>query len=258
MHVLRAIAHSLLVPPGCLVVLLTLGLLALRRTPLLGRILCWIGTLSLLLLSLPWAAHALARGTGGYPPFSAAQAQGAQAIVILSSEARSAPEYGGRYTPGDETIQRLRYGSQVARWTGLPILLSGGHTDDASSSLAESMASSLSDDFSLTPRWLETQSRNTRESARYSAAMLTRAAVTTILLVTDDNHMRRSCREFAAAGIRAVPAPMRIPARLTDFSWSDLAPSILAFRDSSMAVYELLGQAEQKLTLPASVGAHCG
>src|SRR6185369_731300 len=49
-----------------------------------------------------------------------------QAIVILGGGRRSdSPEFGGD-TVSHYTLERVRYGAQLARQTGLPVLVSGG------------------------------------------------------------------------------------------------------------------------------------
>ena len=248
--VLHAVAQTVLVPPGSLFILIASGLLLTPRRPALGRGLAWGGALSLLLLSLPWAAHALTRAAGDFAPISASGTGDAQAVVILASEDREAREYAGGYTVGDRTLGRLRYGARIAKQAGLPMLLSGGRVGKGDYlSLADLMQSVLSEDFGMSARWLETRSRNTRENARFSAPILRAAGVTTVVLVTDDSHMRRASREFTSAGIRVLPAPVSIPPLNDGFGWVDLAPSAQSLRSSSMAIYELLGQVEQWFAL---------
>lgn len=249
---LNSAAHLFLVPPGLLILLLAAGLLSMRRHPALGRVLAWTGTALLLLLSLPPVARSLTRLAGDYPPLPPDSAAQAQAIVVLAAEARPAPEYGGEgYSVSDLSLERLRYGARLARRTGLPVLLSGGRAFGASPvSLAELMQSVLHEDFGVDARWLETKSRNTRENAQGSAPLLAAAGAGTVLLVTDENHMRRAIAEFDAAGIRALPAPVRIPAAPPGWLWTSLRPGLSALRDSSLAIYELAGQAEQWLVPP--------
>jgi uncharacterized SAM-binding protein YcdF (DUF218 family) len=244
---LHVAVRSMLVPPGLLFVLIASGLALAPCKPALGRSLAWSGTLLLLALSLTPVDHALSRAAGGFRPVSEEAARAAQAIVILAGDARPAPEYGAGDSVGDLTLERLRYGVRLARRTGLPMLFSGGGGDDPSASLAELMQKAALDDYGLSARWLETKSRNTRENAQFSAPMLRAAGVRTIVLVTDDNHMRRALNEFAASGIQAIAAPVRVPAPGEGGAWANLLPSLSAFRSSSLALYELIGQAEQWL-----------
>ena len=243
---LHAVASLILVPPGSLFILVACGLLLISRKPLLGRALAWSGALLLLLLSLPCIGHLLIRAAGDFPPLSTADAGRAQAVVILAAEMRESREYGG-HTVGERTMERLRYGARIARQTGLPLLLSGGHTGSGGgpASLAEMMQAVLREDYGLSARWLETQSRTTRENAQLSAPLLKADGVATVVLVTHESHMRRALREFERAGIRALPAPVGVPTRGGGLSWADIGPSPSAFRDSSLAIHELAGQVEQ-------------
>ena len=265
---LRETAHVFLVPPGPLLLLLVAGLLLLRRKPRAGRALLWTGTLLFLALSLAPVSRALTDLAGDYPPLRLADARAAQAIVVLAGEARYAPEdriwaggAGGSEsesesesaddTVGDLTLARLRYGVLLARQTGLPMLFTGGEGDRHRLALAQLMQRRAIGDYGIGARWLETRSRNTRENAQLSAPMLRAAGVRTIVLVTDDDHMRRALREFAATGLRAIPAPVRIPPPLfAGRWWNNLRPGLGAFCNGSLAIYELLGQAAQIISPP--------
>ena len=69
------------------------------------------------------------------------------------------------------------------------------------------MQASLSRDFGVTARWIESRSRDTFQNAQYSAPLLRAQGVTRILLVTDALHEHRAAAEFAAAGLAVRPAP---------------------------------------------------
>lgn len=269
---LRSVAHVLLVPPGLLLLPLFAGLLLLSRWPRAGRSLLWTGTILLCALSLPPVGHALTDLAGSYRPLHLAAARTAQAIVVLAAgtrlalEDRALDDETGAWQPqrsqpqrsrstddtvGDLALTRVRYGVLLAKRTGLPMLFTGGEGGLHHRSLAELMQRTAIGDYGLGARWLETRSRNTRENAQFSAPILQSAGVRTIVLVTDDNHMRRALREFAATGLRIIPAPVRIPPPIFDPRWgNNLCPGLGAFRDSSLAIYELLGQAAQILSPP--------
>lgn len=248
---LRETAHVFLVPPGPLLLLLVAGLLLLRRKPRAGRALLWTGTLLFLALSLAPVSRALTDLAGDYPPLRLADARAAQAIVVLSGDTRFAPEDGAEDTIGDLTAVRLRYGVLLARKTGLPMLFTGGEGGLQHRAIAELMQRAAIGDYGVGARWLETRSRNTRENAQLSAPILRAAGVRTIVLVTDDDHMRRALREFAATGLRAIPAPVRIPPPLfAGRWWNNLRPGLGAFCNGSLAIYELLGQAAQIISPP--------
>jgi uncharacterized SAM-binding protein YcdF (DUF218 family) len=103
------------------------------------------------------------------------------------------------------------------------------------------MRESLQQEFNVPVRWVEAQSRNTRENARASAAMLKADGVTHVLLVMHAFDVRRAQAEFEAAGLQVVPAPTGEyqldpqPPTIGDFM-----PNARAMVDSYYACYELL------------------
>src|SRR5512141_46211 len=122
----KAVVRALVLPPtGCVLVVLA-GLALAARHPRAGRALAAAGAVALLLLSIPVVAAQLTRWLEVAPPFDAAAARSAQAVVILGGGVRrDAPDYGGD-TLGRLTLERVRYGARIARMTGLPVLVSGG------------------------------------------------------------------------------------------------------------------------------------
>jgi uncharacterized SAM-binding protein YcdF (DUF218 family) len=72
--------------------------------------------------------------------------------------------------------------------------------------------------------WLEERSRNTRENARNSAALLQRKGINQILLVTDRAHMTRAMLSFQRAGIEVLVAPVE---RLPSPAWMPSAGALL-------------------------------
>ncbi len=201
----KAVALLILPPLGPLL-LAAFGLLLLRRRPRIGKTLAWTGLLAALALSQPLVVGALVSPLEDSPPLDLPAARGADAIVILGAgKRRNAPEYGGQ-TVNRLNLERLRYGARIARQTGLPILVTGGVLADGPAE-AELMREALEHDFGVAVRWTEPNSRNTRENARYSAAILKRDGIRRVLLVSHAVHMWRAQAEFASAGIETIAAP---------------------------------------------------
>ena len=70
--------------------------------------------------------------------------------------------------------------------------------------------------------------------------MLPKLNVEHLVLVTSDDHMRRSLGAFRAAGIRAIPAIVREP--FPPRSWQEwVVPSDRGLWDASMLAHEILG-----------------
>lgn len=135
------------------------------------------------------------------------------AIVVLGGGRQGqAVEYGTSMLT-EAPLARLHYGVWLARSTGLPLAYSGGvgwaQTEGASEAQTAQMVASR--DYGLPLRWLEASSRDTRENARLSVAMLKQAGVRRIVVVTHASHMRRAVRAFMQAGgadVEVIAAPM--------------------------------------------------
>ena len=122
-----------------------------------------------------------------------------------------------------------------------------GHAQTAGPAEAQIAAQVAARDFGRPLKWLESDSRDTRENAERSVALLRAAGVTRIVLVTHAWHMPRSLRAFEQAvarsggGIAVTPAPMALA--------TDDAPPVLrwlpsqrGFEDTRHVLREWLGQ----------------
>ena len=171
------------------------------------------------------------------------KSQHVQAIVVLGGGVENeAAEYSGPSLSPD-AMSRLLYGVHLSRTTQLPLAYTGGigwagSSDQASEAAVAALALARLGAPAL--RWQESQSRDTRENARLTAPILKSDGVTRIALVTHAWHMPRSVRQFEAAGLDVVPAPM-------GFMRSDLnpllqwLPSGKGLRDSGWVIREWLG-----------------
>jgi uncharacterized SAM-binding protein YcdF (DUF218 family) len=233
---LRALLKGLILPPAGPILLAFLGVILLKRRPLLARSCLILGLGSLWLLSTPVVSDALERLAEQYPPLDWPSAAGAQAIVILGGGGQRvpAPEYGG---PAAEPVllERLTYGAFVAGKTGLPILVTGFHME------AGAMRDTLLRNFGIRARWVDDQAYDTFENARNSVRLLKADAVSRIVLVTQGTHMRRSVHEFTAAGIEVVPGPVGVLAP-RDRGVARFVPNPEALLRAHAAIYELLGE----------------
>lgn len=169
------------------------------------------------------------------------------AIVVLGAGAkRLSPEYGvSNLTPA--SIERLRYGLWLSRETNLPVAFSGGvghGADPGMQSEADIAARIAEREFGRPLKWTEPESRDTRENAVKTVALLQGQGIEQIVLVTQDYHMRRALRNFTSAAegrnIRIVPAPMGAPsggpARV--FDW---LPSRSGYESSWLVLHEWVG-----------------
>lgn len=233
---------SLVLPPGCCLLLGLVGFLLYRFRPRLGLALVGTAFGLLFLLSTPACSRTMLGTLETSPPLTRDRLQGdVEAIVVLGAEAYSgAEEYGGD-TIGPVTLERVRYAARLYRATGLPILTSGGIIRPSKIAVAQAMAATLEYEFGVPVRWIEPDSSNTFENARQSAAILERAGVHKIYLVTRASHMPRAKMSFEAMGLEVVPAPTAFSEPVRYRIW-DFIPRASAMLESNEAFYEWLGR----------------
>ena len=242
---LKKLTAVMLLPPVLPLIPLVIGLLLLHRRPRLGRLLAWSGVALNLLLITPFSVSWLVRQVEYAEALDEAAARSAQAIVVLGAGRRThAPEFGGE-TVNRLALERLRYAAQLARRSGLPLLVSGGAPrGDTPEALL--MQHALEQDYGLHARWVESASRDTRENAQFSAVHLEAAGVRRILLVTHAMHMKRARDAFEAAGLEVIPAPTAWLGSGTGETGGDQAlvqfPSQNTAYAAWFAIHELLGQ----------------
>lgn len=229
---LQALAATLLLPPiglllGAFALLLWRGRLARRLAALL--------LLAALAVSTPYVAGMLRLSLERLLPVAAGEAG---AIVVLSGDiahARDGPSVGPL------TLERMRAGAELHRRTGLPLLVTGGVLSHRTGvSVAELMRAVYSKEFGIAVRWVEPESRDTRDNAELSASLLRKAGISEVYVVTHGWHLPRALEAFKRAGLVPVPAPVRLgPA--PDASFADWVPSPRAALDSWYFLREWAG-----------------
>ncbi len=213
--VLKPILSQLALPPAG-PLLLALAALFMARRSRLAACVCGLAVAGLWAVSTPGVSRLLARSLlPEFPVVSAAQvrAAGVQAVVVLGGDVLpAAPEYG-EPQPGSATTARLRYGVRLARATGLPLAFSGGlgWAGRGTATEAGAVVAAARQDFGMTLRWVDGQSRDTGENARQMARLLQPAGVKRIALVSDFWHLPRARAHFEAEGFEVLPAPTRLP-----------------------------------------------
>lgn len=233
---LRILLRTLVLPPACFLILGFVGLLLARRYRGLGTTLAALSLAALWLLSTAVIADGLERMAAHYPALDLSRPVGAQAIVILGGGGyrKYAPEYGGP-APDYAMYDRLAYGAFVARHTGLPVLVTGNGME------AVAMRVSLSRDFGVQTKWVDNAAKDTYDNARDTARILRAAGITSVVLVTSDDHLWRAAHEFAAAGLSIVPAPADVWAP-REIGTMRFVPTATGLMRSYEAVYELVGE----------------
>lgn len=233
---------AVLLPPLDLVLPCLAGLWLRRHRPRLGLSLS-LGALALLVAfsTMAGARLLIAPLENMSPPLDLADTHDAGAIVVLGGgRNRAAPEYGGADQPSRDTLMRLRYGAWLYRQIGLPLLVTGGSPEGSQISEAAIMAATMRDDFAIPVRWKEESSDNTAQNAHLSAAMVRKAGVKKIVLVTDAMHMPRAVAAFRATGLDVLAAPTdyRSAAPLAPI---DFIPTARALAATHYALHEWIG-----------------
>jgi uncharacterized SAM-binding protein YcdF (DUF218 family) len=208
----RYFIKNLLLPPGIFLLLLLFAWWLRHARPRLSRALFVIGLAGMWAMSLPIVVQWSARGLENIPPLPQDQwatlAQRADAIVILGSgRERNDPSWGADIPTG-VALERMRYAARMSKASGLPILVTGGLHYGEPPSEAAIMAESLREDFGVTVRWQEGESRTTWENATMTAAILQPLGIKRIVVVTQAWHMPRSVWSFEKAGFSVVAAPV--------------------------------------------------
>jgi uncharacterized SAM-binding protein YcdF (DUF218 family) len=243
---------ALLLPPLPLILLVLLGSWWLYRRRPVGWLLVLPACFALWLCGTVAFGDALARLLVRPPaPLDAeavatlkqagAAQPGSVAIVVLGGGRETlAPEYGmSNLSP--VSLTRLRYGLWLHRATGLPVAFSGGigHAAAGVAPEAEVAARVAAQEFGRTLKWIEPQSRDTRENAAYTVGLLRGAGVRKIVLVTDGWHMQRARRAFeedvarTGGGIEIVAAPMGLGAQIDNpgLRWLPSSPGLTRVRE---------------------------
>lgn len=236
-------------PPFANILVILAGLLLIRRLPRTGWWLIALSTLCLYLLSISPALPVLSTGLEEHPVPTVEEASRADVIVVLGGgRETSAPHWGGRDTVAEAPLARL---AEAARWhrrTGLPLFLTGGRNgQENAESEAQLMARMLEQAFAIEARWLEHESRDTRENAELSARILRAGDMDTILLVTHAAHLTRAIPEFEGHGLEVIPAPMGF-AHSGESGSPSLIPRTYYLMQSSRLVYEHIGRLYYWLT----------
>ena len=244
---IRNAIASVLMPPGCLLLLAAGGLLVLRRRPWLGRALLGLTFILLYALSTRFVADHLLHALE--TPWSNPLAVGTgQAIVVLGAGSYfNAPEYGGD-TVNAQALVRLRYAAHLHRATGKPILVTGSSPEGAAQPEAAHMAATLGGDFRVPVAWIEDKSRTTIENARFSSALLKPAGIRTVYVVTHAWHMPRAVQAFESSGFTVIPAATGYATRFR-LTVLDFVPDARALGDSSRWFHEVVGIAWYRIKL---------
>ena len=210
---LKLYINAIVFSPTLLLLGIVLGIWLFGKRFKLGKLVAISSTALLWIFATPafsiWLSHSLLTQ---YQPTTAEfiQTKGIQAIVVLGGGVNSGqPDGIQQLTPS--ALDRLRYGIELSRQTGIPMLITGGKGWGA---VAESESEAIISKrvalqaFQFEVKWTESDSRDTRENAANSKKLLSNQGFNKIALVTHSWHMPRSMKAFQHAGFEVTPAPM--------------------------------------------------
>jgi uncharacterized SAM-binding protein YcdF (DUF218 family) len=217
MFIVKKIVPLFLYPVSLCLGILILGLVVLwaNRRPRLGKVLATLGTVPLLLLSLPGiAAQFLTPLERRYPallhPEKIAwegQKSGTSAkwIVVLGGGHRSDPGLPANSQISAAALGRVVEGVRLYKSIpGSKLLLSGGAVFDPVPEAA--VMARIAELLGVKPQdiVLESDSRDTAEEAEIIAKKIGKER---FILVTSAAHMPRSMALFKKRGLQPIPAP---------------------------------------------------
>jgi uncharacterized SAM-binding protein YcdF (DUF218 family) len=249
----KPVLTALILPPAPLLLLILIGARLLLPRRGLGWLVIVLSVVLLWLSCCIGTGRALAQFALHEPPALTAnriqelKTQGGSntAIMVLGGGLEPyAPEYGVSSLQ-TLSLERLRYGIWLSRETGLPLGFSGGVGFGQSDSTPEARIAAhiAATEFNRPMKWVEDNSRDTRENALRSVALLKQTGVKHIVLVTNAWHMPRALRDFeAAAGtdITVEPAPMGL-AQKTELPSLTWIPTLKGVTEVREILRELLG-----------------
>lgn len=253
----KPLLTALLLPPVPLLLLIVVGARLILPRRGLGWFAITLGVLGLWFSMCGGVGHAIEQYVLHVPPpltrerlaelKAGAKSRPTTAIVVLGGGLEPfAPEYGVSNL-AYYSLERLRYGMWLARETGLQVAYSGGAgwAQRQGPSEAEAAARIAAQDFNRPLRWIESESRDTRENAARTLPLLKHAGVTHILLVTHGWHMPRAQHAFEAAGqssgIKVEAAPMGLATR-TEMPALDWLPTAMGYSRVRNGLREGLGR----------------
>jgi len=238
----KAIALWLL-PPGILIMIAAIGLIAWRRW--WGRGLVVTSLLLLLLLSLSPVRDGLMHPLEfHYPALDATQVRSGDVIVVLGGGVnRHAPEYGGRDFLSKPALMRAAFALSLAKKSGADVWVSGGAPlhDDQQAEGKIMRRWMIENGLAPTHIHAENGSNNTWQNAALLRPLLAASSVQRVLLVTTAWHMPRAVWSFDQVGIVVVPAPCDYSSPPRSYTLLDWLPDAATFSDSALALHEYLG-----------------
>lgn len=233
------IGYGILALPNLLIILCLLGsLCALIWRQRMAIVVVTVASCGLFVMATPaFSSYLLVWLEADIPTdvdFSAAQA-----IVVPCADFRSGHR-GADDGPGPQSIQRLMFAADAYNRFHLPILVAGGPAPRLSTTCARLLKSTIERYFAVPVSWIEDRSQTTFENAAYSAQLLEKMNIHTVIVVTQARDMPRAIWSFERVGLRALPWPAPRATAATG-QIADVLPNPESLEETFYALHEVIG-----------------
>jgi uncharacterized SAM-binding protein YcdF (DUF218 family) len=232
------VSYGFLAPPVLFITLSLVGAIAALLWRRFGITVVLVSTLCLYVAATPAFSSYLAYQLETQIP-SDIDFTDAEAIVVLGADVRRGD---GRNSDriGPASLERLVLAVDAYRRLHLPIAVSGGRVADWHVAVGQLMKSALEEYFGIPVTWSEEESRTTYENALYTARLLRREQINTVVVIAQAEDLPRAVWCFKRVGLRAIPwpAPRRV---FKPDSVEDFLPDSKAFQQSFHALHEMIG-----------------
>ncbi len=246
--VISKILLYLVLPPSCILILMMVGFVMLKRKRLAGWFLIVSGFLLLYGLSIEPVSNLLIMPIEkSHPPLKDSGTP-ADAIVVLSGGVRDLSWLGLEPEPSDSSLERVVKSVMLYRSLRRPVLIAGGSGSLIYPKIPEADAMARAAVGLGVPEKdivIENKSRNTLESARAVRGLL---KGNRIVLVTSAVHMKRSVALFKKLRFDVVPAPTGYLAMQRPASFYSFIPSAACLSTSAVALLEYCSFAWYSMT----------
>lgn len=242
---------ALLLPPGCIIVVLLVLAWWLWRTRRPGAALL-TGACALLLWtgSVTPVADFLGRGLEERYPLPSRPA--GDVIILLGGDIiEGVDDLSGRGAPSPEMLSRVVTAVRLQRRLHLPVIVSGGAVLEYRTPEAPIVGRFLTD-LGVPARQviLEAKSRDTVENAAFSARICAARGFRHPILVTSAYHLHRAVIAFRKAGLRVEPVPAGFLTAVGQrYAWVHYLPNARELARSAAMLREHIGLCFYALTM---------
>ena len=219
------------------VVWLLLAALVLWRWRRVSRGLFLVGSLSLVIASLPVVGKSLVWWLANSAPLMEDTDDGKIYAAIVVPTAGLYEDGSGRWWPTANSNRRAAEGRRLQRQLGLPLIISGGSPSPGQPPEAEVVAKLVGIDNAL----LEITAKNSAETAAAVAGILCTRYPGPVILVTNATHIARMSASLRHNQLDVVVAPSgSLVAAYGPATWTvrDLIPSNRGFKLTRRALWE--------------------